>query len=369
MFKIGRRILCALLVAVMLVGSLFSCGIVSGDAVMEYKGYEISEAMYSYWMARYKTLFITTYGNKWDSRVDDTQTYAEFFHEFVMNYAKKVLVCMYLFDSLELEFDEKTIVAVEDRILGLEQAHGGKEKLNKVLQEYGLNIDTLEDIYYQQEKVNFVTSHLFGSGGTMAVTDNDRISYYEANYYCYDRIYLYTEKCPKLTDKGDYITDAEGNYQMRELTEAEKAEKERELETIKSAIENGTKSFLALRAEYSDENLSVFDFYPDGINVSANDAGSSYNTEFIKTLQQTEVGAYAVCDDGVGCGKYVILRRPLKSFTELTAQEINMMKNFEKYVYDHKADTYFATMEIKVNEDVAARYDVKQIKQLKYMNI
>ena len=46
-----------------------------------------------------------------------------------------------------------------------------------------------------------------------------------------------------------------------------------------------------------------------------------------------------------------------------------MMKNVETYVYDQKADAYFDTMKIEIHDDVVERYDVKQIKQLKYMNI
>lgn len=347
---------------------LVSCGIITGDTVMEYEDYEITEAMYSYWMARYKTLFMTTYGSDWDAMVDGTRTYAQFFNEYVNDYAQKVLVCMYLFDKYDLEFDSTVKKSVSDRIDGLLQTYGGKSGLNGVLQDYGLNLDTLERIYYEQEKVNVVTGHLFGNGGSMQVSDTDRIAYYKDNYCCFERIYIYTDKKPQLNN-GDYVTDLNGNYKMQELSESEKAEKNQLIEDILGKLRSGEKSFVALRAEHSEEDLSVYDYYPNGINVSANDAGTSYPMEFFKALKETEIGEYSVSGDGYGYGKFIIARKPLKEFSELTAQEINMMNNFETHVYNYKSEAYFKTFEPKLYESVMARYDVKEIAQLKYMNI
>lgn len=353
----------------MLCGSFVSCGIITGDTVMEYEGYEITEAMYSYWMARFKTLFITKYGSDWDATVDGDKTYAEFFTEILNAYAHKVLVCMYLFDKYDLEFDKTTKDGVSEKIDGLLQTYGGKSGLNEILKDYGLNINTLEKIYYEQEKVNVVTGMLFGSNGSMQVTDSDRIQYYLANYYCYERIYLYTDKQPMRTEAGDYVTDLSGNYKMIELTDEQKADKEQLINDILAKLRDGSAAFSALRAQHSEEDLSIFDYYPSGINVSANDAGSNYPFEFIKALQETEIGDYAVCGDGYGIGKFIIVRRPLKEFSTLTAQEINMMNKFETYVLDAKSEAYFNTMKATVNEEVVKRYDVKTAVQLKYMNI
>ena len=171
------------------------------------------------------------------------------------------------------------------------------------------------------------------------------------------------------TDAGDYVTDLSGNFKMVDLTDDEKSDKEQLINDILAKLRDGSSTFSALRAQYSEEDLSVYDYYPDGINVSANDAAGNYPTEFIRALQETEIGDYAVCGDGYGFGKYIIVRRPLKEFSELTAQEINMMNNFETYVFDAKCEAYFNTMKATVNEEVVKRYDVKTAVQLKYMNI
>ena len=39
-----RSVVCILLVAVILAGSLPGCGVIKGDTVMEYEGYKITEA-------------------------------------------------------------------------------------------------------------------------------------------------------------------------------------------------------------------------------------------------------------------------------------------------------------------------------------
>ena len=49
------RLLCVLLALVSVLSVFSGCGVIKGDTVMELDGYKITEAMYSYWMARYKS--------------------------------------------------------------------------------------------------------------------------------------------------------------------------------------------------------------------------------------------------------------------------------------------------------------------------
>ena len=112
--KKALRITAALLVTAMLALSLFSCGIVKGDTVMQYGDYKITEAMYSYWMSSFKSYFLYYYGTSgqydqlWTQTLPDGRTYEQFFEdELVTPYAKKVLICQKLFDDYKLSFTDE----------------------------------------------------------------------------------------------------------------------------------------------------------------------------------------------------------------------------------------------------------------------
>ena len=344
-------------------------GIIKGDTVMQLGDYKITEAMYSYWLARFKTLFLYTYNNSkdtasfWNTKVSDDMTYETFITEFVDSYAKKMLVSMKLFDQYNLVFSKTTKSTIEGKIDDLIDAYGSRSELNSTLAEYGLNINTLKNIYYVQEKADAVSGYLFGASGPYSVTDTDREEYYEKNYRSVDWIYIYTEKQPKKGDDGGYITDGTGYYVMEELSEEDKAKKAELVAKIKSEIDAG-KDFATLKQEYSEEDLTNY-AYISNINISANDI--EYGTEFLKTVQSLEIGKYAEYNDGEAT--YIIIRKELASFASLSDQDLSIMQDFETYVLDDKAERFYAGVEVNVISEVKTRYDIKKIKGLTNTNI
>jgi hypothetical protein len=211
----------SLILAVITLCSVFGgCGVIKGDTVMEYEGYEITEAMYSYWKSHFKAAFIDGYGTvgsngkktiDWQTKLPNGQTYEQFFEdELVTPYAKKVLICQKLFDDYKLSFTDEHEQAVEDILNGLESIYGGSKGLNAYLAPYGLNVKTLERIYYAEAKVSIVSEYIFALSGPSEITASERSAYYEANYFCINWIYIYTEKKPAdpslgNTSSGDNI--------------------------------------------------------------------------------------------------------------------------------------------------------------------
>ena len=361
-----------LLALLMLLPCTFvSCGVIKGETVMEYNGYKITEAMYSYWVRKYKLNYSQKYGVNWDEKLPNGLTYAEFTQSAVDAYAQKVLISMYLFDKYELKFTDAQKNSISQKIENLKVNNGGKQGLNTVLEQYGLNIDTLEDIYYEQQKFEIVKDYLFTQGGPMAVTDTDRINYYNDNYLCYDRILIYTEKRPKLNDQGGPVYDTEGNRVWIELSENEKADSKALIEDILSKLRAGTDSFNVLRNNYSEQSISYAENYPDGIILCPNDEDPDvdHTATLIKTIQDLEVGEYGVCSNQNGYGKYIIVRRPLKAFADLTEIEIYGMKNFESYVISEKSQSYFNSITVTVNDSVKRAYSIKTTGMLKDYNL
>lgn len=354
-----------------LLGCFSGCGVVKGDTVMEYEGYKITEAMYSYWMARYKTIFLYTYNGSadqekfWNTEISEGYTYDKFITDYINFYAKQVLVAMKLFDDYSLVFSENVKQNISAQVNGLIDSYGTKAELNTYLAEYGLNVATLERIYYAQAKLNAVNDHLYGENGISKVTDAERENYYKANYFCAEWIYIYTKVKLKTNEKGDYITDTNGVYVTEELTEVEKLSKQQKIEDILAKIEAG-QDFKTLKAQYSEEDQEKYAYYPDGVNISANDY-ETYGTDFIKKISETELGEITVCEDEYAT--FIVKRYPLKEFSELTTQEKNIMVDFETYVLDAKSEAYYKAAEVKEFPEVIAKYNIREHKGLTNTNI
>ncbi len=367
--KLKIRILCLLLAVFSLLGAFSGCGVIKGDTVMSYGDYKITEAMYSYWMSRYKTLFLYSWGKDtedfWSTEVGDGQTYESFVMDYINGYAKQVLIAMKLFDDYGLKFSDSLVSSIDEHVEGLIETYGGKAQLEDVLGEYGLNIKTLKTIYYAENKLTVVNEYFFGEGGSKAVTDNDREKYYKENYYCAEWIYIYTESEPQRGEDGGYITDTTGSYIMDKLDEAEKAEKQARLNEALEKVEAGEQSFFSLKEKYSEDDVENYNELQDGVNLCSNDL--EFGTDFIKSLKELEIGGHCLYEDGYAT--FILHRRELKQFDKLTDTELSVMASFETYVFDDKVDKFYADYEISLHGEVMSRYDIKTIKGLSNTNI
>lgn len=366
-----KSALCVLLIAATVLTTLPACGVIKGDTVMEYEGYKITEAMYSYWMSRYKTLFLYAYNNSkdtetfWNTEVSEGVNYEQFIVNYINEYAKKVLIAMKLFDDYSLVFSDSVKTGIKEQIDGLTEAYGTRSAFNEVLAEYGLNIKTLETIYYAQAKLDAVNDHLFGEGGVYQVTDTEREEYYLDNYYCVEWIYIYTDAKPRKGEDGGFLTDVTGSYIFDELTEAEKKKQQEKIEEVLKKLEDGG-DFKTIRKEYTEEVLDTYEYLPDGVNMSANDY-ANYGTEFIKIVQGLDIGGYAQYEEEHAM--FIVTRYELKEFSKLTDTELAVMNDFEVYVADVKEEEFYSGIEVNVYSDVTDRFNIREIKGLINTNI
>ncbi len=352
----------------MLVPSIAACGVITGDTVMEYEGYEITEAMFSYWVSHLKARFVNRYGEidvngkravDWDKKLPDGSTYESFFEEqYVIPYAEKVLISMKLFDDYSLSIGDEVAQGIADRLESITGIYGDEKGFNTYLANYGLNVKTLERIYYAEAKVDIVNDYIFGSGGPAELTATEKQNYYNANYYCVNWIYIFTEKKPSTSDKG---TNSDGSYILTEMTEEEKAKKKELVSDIVAKLESGDKTFAELKKDYcedkNDDGTSKYDYLPNGFNLCANDY-SVYGLDLISLIQGMEIGEVKTYEDNYG-GTRIIVRNPLVPFGSLTPQEYSFMNGFEEYVRETKWDKMITNADIKVDSEVANRYDVK----------
>lgn len=358
-----KRIICLLLAVITVLGCFSGCGVIKGDTVMEYDGYKITEAMYSYWMARYKTLFLYAYNNSndtekfWDTEIEEGYTYEQFIVEYINFYAKQVLVAMKLFDDYSLVFSDAVKKEITSQINDLIYSYDTKSALNAYLANYGINVETLEHIYYAQAKLDAVNEYLYGENGISKVTDSEMEKYYEDNYFCADWIYVYTKVKLKKNEDGEYITDSNGVYVTEDLTEEEQKKQQEKVDMIMEKLTNG-EDFQTVKKKYTEEDVGKYDYYPDGVFLSANDY-ETYGTEFIKTVMALEVGEYAKYEDDYAT--FIVKRNELKEFSKLSAQEFNLMKDFLVYVLDAKAEAYYRSIEVNTYPEVMGRFNIREL--------
>ena len=347
------------------------CGIIKGEDAMSYEGYVITETMYSYWMSKIKTQFLYQYNNSkdtltfWNTEVSEGYTYEDFIVDYIQYYAKRVLISMYLFDEYGLSFSDSQKKTIEEKLDELTLSYGGKNAFNEELGEMGLNIQTLERIYYEEAKVDCVDDYFFKSGGILEVTDNDREAYYKANYYCAKWIYIYTNVKLKTDEDGNYIME-NGVYQYEDITdENEKQEKLNKVAQVKDRLAAG-ESFETVRKELTEENIGYDESLPNGIYLS-NDDFETYGVDMIDALKNLEVGQYSFFDNGYAT--VFVKKQPLRDYGQLTDAELEIMPYLDDYVKNEKSETFYNGFEIEIHQDVIEKYDIKTIKGSKNTTI
>lgn len=366
-----KRSVSIFLVTVILVSAFAGCGTLKGDTAMSFGDYKITEVMYKYWLAKFKTQFLYVYNNSvdttsfWTTEIEKDYTYEDFIMDYIKFHAKQVLVSMKLFDDYGMSFTSAQKQAIKDKINNLIESYGGKNVLNEELGEMGLNIQTLEKIYYEEAKLETVNEYFFGSKGVLAVNDDDREAYYKENYFCAMWIYIYTDVKLLQDEDGNYFTDENGVYKFEELSDIEKQEKQAKVDELRKHLAAG-KDFKALRQEYSEEGLDYHAAYPDGIFLSANDY-ENYGVDMINMVQSLKENDYGSFNNGYA--EVFVKRFPLKDYAKLTEAERKLMVDFEEYVALSKSEKFFDSYEVNSVEEVLNRYDIKTIKGAKNTSI
>ena len=219
MKKFTVRISAMLLVALMLILPLSSCG--GGQKLLTLKAdgktYSISVNLYELMLSATKgTLDAYNYtleGHRpsqdafWD--IMDTydgekmETSNDFYRKKVLEDCKSYLLALYLFDKYELELTESAKKEIEDLMdeLVKTDGDGSKAKLNSVLANYGVNYKMLKEYYTIKAKFKAVQEHIYSTTGP-----NVKNEYVSEHYVHFYQLFLANYTYVYETDKnGDTI--------------------------------------------------------------------------------------------------------------------------------------------------------------------
>ena len=286
----------------------------------------------------------------WDQtiRLDGT-TYNDYFTSEVLNNTKNYLVCLYLFDKYGLKLSDETVAAVdkkmEDLIVG--DGDGSKSALNQILSTYGVNYNILREVYLLEAKLDALQAYLYGANGSM-IADSAKEEFMQANYTCFRQIFLASyyyvyetdaygntvyynkdetkyvydtengypmidEKTGKeIVDKfgtviyfdleakplydtknghAVYVTDEDGNAQIKDYTEEELKQVEKQMEGLMEELKDCTPEEFEKKMREVSQDEDAVDEYTNGYYLSKNTTyGYAYLNDIVDALAELKTG-------------------------------------------------------------------------------
>ncbi len=352
------RIAAFLLCILMIMTAFSSCGI--GKAAMEYKGRKISANMYSYWMSKIKTAYVSSSNNNdayFDTAYNDDMTYEDKLMEEINYNIKVFLVCLTLFEEFGLKVSDSAREEIELSMNDLIESYGSKEELNLALAPYDIDCKTLEEIMLIEWKANEVFDYLYGDGGPRKISDEKIDGFYRENYRLMDMIIIFTGVEYEKDSDGKLVVDSTtGSYKTKALSEEDRAKKVVLANDIVTKLQNG-EDFDALKKQYN-EDVNKDEFESGYYMLPANDV-DVYGTDIVVAAQSTEIGGVTKVEDENVI--YIMKRKELKDKPYLDEKYSVQFSNLLEYcrLVDFKEYMTELVKEVKTKEENVSKYSVR----------
>ncbi len=347
-----KLIITAVLFALMLT----SC---SSEAILSYGDHSISENEFIYYLATYKASFAQTYSDFEDTEeffsqvVDDEGNTAEqLLYDSIVQNVKMTLVAEELFDkyglSLSRSVEDEINAYLDDFIY--EYSGGSKSKFNSALSEYGINLRILKQIYLRDEKTALLFDALYGSGGIIGITDENRQDYLDENYVRVRHIYVNNAYTYALDEDGMQEYNSDGTRKTRSLTEEELEAKQALIDAIDQSISDGG-DFEEIYAAFSEDQ-----YYVNGYYISRN---MDFIDEVTEAAYELEVGERIKLESDYGVHYIMRLEMNEKPWEDTANADF-----FDSYDTVVAESLYISLIEsyteyVVVDEEALARYTVE----------
>lgn len=369
--KIFIRALC-LILAVLTVFPLAACT-QSSPAYATLGSHTITEAMYTYWLAYYKTHYYLVFKENgfvtdedytpefWDTSLSGDISVGKTVEDYVSSVVRDFIIAAYLFDELELGkiYSEKYISSSVDEFITEDiSAVGSRSELNRQLGEIGINVTTLKKIYTLEAKCMLVEEYLFGEDGEHKVTDEFTERFYQENYHRVKHVLIDTRDKLVLDDDGNPIMDTyTGYYKTEPLTDAEIEEKTK----LASAILNNAKagaSFEELIKTHGEDPGAVS--YEDGYFLHA---ASLYEEAFLKASLEMEVGEIRMVKSEYGY--HIIKKYPLEAGMWAKKENADLFSDLSSLTAEAVKEEFFSKYdpEISYNETDVSLKDIPMLSE------
>lgn len=287
------KIIAVVLAVIMLVCPIISCSS-AGTPVLEYGKSKVTSNMYSYWLSRYKAMYLYTFTGMqdtaefWSTEIASGYTAETYLGAIALQSVMTTLVCMEIYDSLGLKLSATQLDSIDQYIANLvtEHGEGSKSRFNNYASTYGVNDKILREIYIAEEKASQLYDYFYGENGIEKITDLHRDEYYKGSYA---KVQL------MILNNYEYVLDADGNYtydengtaQIQSLSDEALAEQKNKVAEIDTKLEEGT-DFETLWNDYSDDKSYSNGYYLTSSTNLSSDILTAALTMEIGTVQKIE---------------------------------------------------------------------------------
>ncbi len=257
------RALCVLIVAIMLVSMLASCG--TSDDVYVLGEHSIKADEYQYLLGMYKKKIMASMGTteaQIGLEIDNGITlgeYLEMMHRESFDASVvSLLYSLALFDEygLTLTEDEKSDARTTAAAVIASYGNFSEMKFNELAEDFGFSADTLYSVYEKQAKERKLAKHLYGENWEK-LTEKQKDRYFE-NSYMHFQVIIVNTLYKELDGEYVNLTKNERENQLRIATELEELLVKKNMDFNYIFIDKNA-SYEELFEKYSDDTL-----YPGG---------------------------------------------------------------------------------------------------------
>ena len=336
-------------------------GCSAGDAVMSFRGSEITENEYQFYLATYKAQFRSAYTDFKDTDAfytsvltEDGLTAGEYLNGAVRQNVSMTLICDALFDEYGLRLDRAVTDTVDEYLADFitEYSGGSKTAFNQALSQYGINAKMLREIYLRDEKASALFAHLFDADGEMALDDTDRAEYLNENYVRVRHIYVNDKYTYAYDGDGYPVYDENGTHQMTGLTEEEAAAKAELIDAIDNSLAQGG-DFEEVYAAMSEDQ-----YYQNGYYLTQSMSG--FVPEVMEAAFSLEVGEYEkVVSD---YGTHYVMRMEMDESPWDDDGNADFFENYDGVVADARFTEFVQSHleEVVLNEEILGQYTIEE---------
>lgn len=366
--KTIKKLISGLLIAATLVTlalSAVACSSEGGEEVMEYKGYEITEGMYRYWMKQWKDDYVTNYSDVQDTEAFWTAdnpaggTNEDYITDVIQTRIRYYLVAQSLFDQYGLKLTDEAKEDIQSDLDDQIEYYGTKSAFNEHLREaYGMDINMLEEVYTFEARYTQLYSYLYSTSGKLTASAEELDEYYH-NYYARVKYIMFLKSVRYAYDEdGNRITDSSGYYTFEELTEEEQAEVTKTANEIYESVRGGEsidEPFEEFMSEFHD-----VESYPNGFYITA-DEYALHTATVTEAALNMEVGEVRLVEND-SC-YFVVQKFDLIDKAYTSAVDKGQFTYLVSYCNGEKFANQFEALAKEITEysDVMGKYQLRDL--------
>lgn len=365
--KILLTFVCAFVAAVLVFGIVFGIiiGVQKAGAIAEYNGVTVDKSTAFYLASYYKYSFIASLKSLdieahdsldfWQSKDSDGIAYGTHLVLGVKNYIADILVANYYYNRYATldSYDKDKINGAVDSLVSRFSSAGALDEALALCKTDRKALRNAAKMLYKADRAKNV---IYGTEGAKLVNYPDECEKYLGEYSRVKLLFIRTEDVFVRDDKGNYVING-GEYERRELTAEEKAEREALIAKIDAEIEGYEAggdiqiteelfdSYLSNHGEGErDKNSSGYYFSQSSAYSAA--FAEDVSSEIVKTALNMEIGEYEkVTTDFAVCYIY-------RLEVEKGAYADTSEKGFFADFYSDAADFLFADMLKNMRDEV-----------------